>query len=133
MARNNARLRRRIASILFGSGPMTRVQVAEALMNEGLFREMPSDSSLTALISKNAQVAQVGTARVELDNGAIVRNMVFDVDRDLIRHEDDLLLTRPFSSMTPAQKRMSKVCVQCKQRRIIPESDTCLTCERRGV
>lgn len=112
---------------------MTRVQVAEALMSEGLFREMPSDSSLTALIAKNAQVVQVGSTKVELDNGAMVRNMVFDVDRDLILNEDDLLLTRPFSSMTPAQKRMCSICETCKQRRIMPERETCLTCERRGV
>lgn len=133
VARNNARIRRRIATILFERGPMTRIQVGEALMSEGMFREMPSDSSLTALISKNAQVIQVGVTKVELHNGATVRNMVFDVDRNLIRHEDDLLFTRPFSSMTPNQKRMASLCSVCRQRRIITEGTVCLTCERREV
>ena len=134
MAKNNSRLRRTIVRILFESdGGLTRTQVAEKLHDMGLFRELPSESSLAALISKNAQVIKVGHAKVELSNGLTVRNMVFDVDRDLIQSEEDIALTMPFSSMSNDLKEEAIRCPKCKQMRYMPEMKVCLVCERRGV
>jgi hypothetical protein len=134
VAKNNSRLRRTIVRILFESdGGLTRTQVAEKLHDMGLFRELPSESSLAALISKNAQVIKVGHAKVELSNGLTVRNMVFDVDRDLIQSEEDIALTMPFSSMPNDLKEEADRCPKCKQMRYMPEMKACLVCERRGV
>ena len=133
MAKNNARLRRRIAYILFEHGPLTRIQVCEQLHEEGLFREVPSESSLAALISKNTQVVSVGNEKIELSNGTFVRNMKFDVDRNLIKSEEDILLTMPYSSMTNRQKKDAVRCSSCKQLRLMPDMQKCLICDRRGV
>ena len=132
MAKNNSRLRRTIVRILFESdGGLTRSEVAEKLHSLGMFRDIPSESSLAALISKNAQVVKVGHAKVELSNGLTVRNMVFDVDRNLIRCEEDIELTMPYSSMSNALKEKVVRCPTCKQMRYMPDMDECLVCQRR--
>ena len=133
MAKNNSRLRRTIVRILFEGGEMTRSQVSTELRRQGLFREVPTDSSLAALISKNAQIVKVGHAKIELSNGLSVRNMVFDVDRDLIREDEDIELTMPYSSMTTALKEQAVRCPSCKQMRYMPDRSICLSCERREV
>lgn len=118
--------------ILFESeGGMTRSEVSEKLHELGLFREAPTESSLAALISKNAQVIKVGYAKVELSNGLTVRNMVFDVDRNLIRCEEDIELTMPYSCMTKSMKEEAQRCPSCRQMRIIEGSEECLACLRR--
>ena len=133
VAKNNSRLRRAIVRILFKSdGGMTRVDVEEQLHEMGLFREAPSPSSLASLISKNAQVIKVGYAKVELSNGLTVRNMVFDVDRNLIRCEEDIELTMPYSCMTKSMKENARRCPSCRQLRIIKDdAKECLACVRR--
>lgn len=113
---------------------MTRAAMAERLYEMGMFREVPSESSLAALISKNAQIVSCGHEKVELSNGSVVRNMVFDIDRDLIQDEQDLIHTRPFSSMTNGEKKKAVRCESCKQMRLMKDGWVkCLTCSRRGV
>lgn len=113
---------------------MTRAAVAERMFEMGFFRESPPAASLTALISKNSQIVSCGHEKIELSNGTVVRNMVFDVDRDLIRDEADLTHTRPFSSMTNGEKERAVRCLCCKQLRLMEEGwERCLTCSRRGV
>lgn len=113
---------------------MTRAAVAERLHELGLFRDVPTESSLAALISKNAQIVSCGHEKIELSNGSVVRNMVFDIDRDLIQSKEDLTYTRPFSSMTNGEKEKSVRCVQCKQQRLMKDGWVkCLPCYRRGV
>jgi len=134
MARNNGRLRRTVAEILFHEGKMTRAAVAERLHEMGLFREVPSESSLAAIISKNAQIVSCGHEKVELSNGSVVKNMVFDIDRELIQSEEDLRYTLPYSSMSNGDKAKSVRCEQCKQMRLMKEGwSICLPCSRRGV
>ena len=127
-------MRRTIADILYHEGKMTRAQVAERLHELGMFREVPSESSLAAIISKNAQVVSCGHEKIELSNGSVVKNMVFDIDRELIREEEDLRYTRPFSSMSKGEKQSSVRCPTCRQQRIMREGWVeCLSCSRRGV
>ncbi len=134
MAKNNGKVRRLIAQILFSEGPMTRARVCERLHELGMFREVPSESSLAALISKNTQVVSVGHTKIELSNGARVNNMVFDVDRELVKEERDLMLTRPYSSMTTVERKCAVRCPECRQMRIIEEKfGSCLICLRRAV
>lgn len=132
MTKNNAKLRRTIVRILFNNGELSRFQVAEKLHEQGLFREVPSESSLSALISKNAQIVSVGYTKIELSNGTTVRNMLFDVDRNLIRTEEDIQLTMPFSSMSNSLKEKCERCPKCKQMRYMPDMDECLVCIRKG-
>ncbi len=134
VAKNNSRLRRTIVRILFeNEDGLTRSEVAEKLHGLGMFRDIPSESSLAALISKNAQVVKIGHAKVELSNGLSVRNMVFGIDRDLIQSEEDIELTMPYSCMTNELKETAQRCPNCKQMRHMPKMEICLVCERRGV
>ena len=108
MARNNSRIRRRIAEILFERGRMTRIEMASILLQEGEFRSLPNDSSLTAMLSKNLQIKQDGYEMVDVGNGIKTKNVVYAINSDIIREFDDLLYTRPYSTMTQKQKDLSQ-------------------------
>lgn len=134
MAKNNAnaRIRRRIAEILFTRGEMTRSAVASILLSEGNFRVMPSDASLSAMLAKNIQIVQTGTDKVDVGDGTMTTNSVYAIDSEIIRDHEDLKYTRPHSSMTISERRDSVVCPKCKQRRLMKEGwDCCLICQRR--
>lgn len=134
MAKNNAnaRIRRRIAEILFDNGEMTRSSVASILLSEGNFRVMPSDASLSAMLAKNIQIIQTGTDRVDVGDGTMTINSVYAIDDSIIKTKEDLIYTRPYSSMTVTQKKNAVRCKSCKQMRLIEDSwDECLICQRR--
>lgn len=130
---NNKRVRRAIVEILLEHGACTREQVAEHLQNYKGVKNVPSPNSLSALMSKNPQVVIVGREKVEMTIGVNTHHMLFDIDREIIKTKEDLILTRPISVMTPSERRKSVQCSQCARTRILPEgSDICLTCSRRG-
>jgi DNA-directed RNA polymerase subunit RPC12/RpoP len=133
-AKNNARLRRRIAEILYEQGPMTRLQMQSILLNGGEFRTLPNDSSLTAMLAKNLQVAQVGHEWVDAGEGIKTRQSVYAINEEIIHDREDLVYTRPFSTMSALEKSRACVCPSCKQRRIIKDRwASCLVCQRRGL
>jgi hypothetical protein len=128
----NARIRRRIAEILFEKGEMTRSAVASILLEEGNFRVMPSDASLSAMLAKNIQIIQTGTDKVDVGDGTMTINSVYAIDDSIIRDKEDLVFTRPYSSMTVAEKKNAVMCLGCKQMRLIEEGwSECLICQRK--
>ena len=131
LGKNNARLRRLIDEILFEHGPLSGVEISEMLHSNGLCREVPTERSLTAIVSKNTQIICVGKRKVELTNGLMAKNMMFDIDRGIIKEKGDLIYTRPFSSMTAGDKRRATRCFICKQMRIIEDGEKCVSCLRR--
>jgi len=142
MAKNNAnaRIRRRVAEILYERGPMTRSAVASILLSEGNFRVMPSDASLSAMLAKNIQIIQTGTTKVDVGDGTMTNNSVYAIDKEIIHCKADLLFTRPYSTMTKAQKTHAKRCPTCKQMRYMgdpslfpQEWDECIICQRRPL
>jgi hypothetical protein len=136
MARNNAnaRIRRKIAEILFDEGPMTRSEMTSRLLSLQEFRILPNDSSLTAMLCKNAQIIMDGWEYVEVSNGVKVKNALYRIDDEIIKDREDLIFTLPVSSMTRSQRERASVCPKCRQRRIIEERwSNCLTCQRRGL
>lgn len=136
MAKNNsnARIRRLIAEILFEKGPMTRAEMSSLLFSTGETRALPSDSSLTAMLAKNLQIKQMGSDKVTTSQGERVKNVVYAIDEELIRTKEDLVFTRPYSTMTPSERRRAVRCPRCSQMRLIEDKwSTCLICERRGV
>ena len=132
MARNNSRIRRRVAEILFERGRMTRIEMAALLLAEGEFRSLPNDSSLTAMLSKNLQIKQDGFEMVDVGNGVKTKNVVYAINDEIIHDKEDLLYTRPYSTMTQKQKKLSQRCISCGQMRLIKDKWTeCLVCQRR--
>ena len=129
---NNKRVRRAIAEILFRHGPLSRDRVGEYLKDYRGIKNVPSPNSLSALMSKNPQVIEVGRERVELTNGTRTYHLLFDVDRDIVHSTDELRLTRPVSMMSPSERKNATKCSGCSRVRTIPEGDVCLTCERTG-
>ena len=133
-AKNNARLRRRIAEILLERGPMTRIEMQGILLNSGEFRTLPNDSSLTAMLAKNLQVIQVGHEMVDAGEGVRTRQTVYSINDEIIYEARDLVYTRPFSTMSENEKNRACICPSCKQRRIIQDKwAECLVCRRRGL
>jgi len=131
MSANNRRIRRVIVDILWDYGPMTKQQVADILQDHRGIRQVPSPQSLSALLSKNPQVICLGIERVETAGGGKARHMKFGIDRNLIRHKDDIMLTRPVNAMTPTQRREAVKCLGCGRTRVMPEGGPpCLHCRR---
>jgi len=99
-------------------------------MNE--FRILPNDSSLTAMLCKNAQIVIEGWEWVQVTDGVKVKNAVYKINDEIIKSREDLLYTLPVSSMTRSQKERAIVCPSCRQRRIIKDRwSDCLTCQRK--
>jgi len=130
---NNKRVRRAIVELLLEHGPATREEVAELLQNYKGVKNVPSPNSLSALMSKNPQVVIVGKQKVEMTLGINTHHMLFDIDREVIKTRDDLILTRPISVMTPSERRKAIQCSTCAKTRIMPEDETtCIACIRRA-
>ena len=131
MTANNRRIRRLIVELLWIYGAMTKQEVAEKLQDYRGIRQAPSPQSLSALLSKNPQVICVGIEKVETTGGQRARHMKFDINRDLIRREEDLECTRPINAMTPAQRKKAIKCGQCGRTRVMPQGgEVCLHCLR---
>ena len=132
MSANNRRIRRIIVDLLFEYGEMTKEGMSDCLAKHKSVRTVPSPHSLSALMSKNPQVKSVGSEQVENAVGTKASHLVYDVDRDLIRSKDDIILTRSLTVMTPQQKKQAKKC-KCGRIRVFPDkSDVCLHCVRKG-
>ena len=132
MSANNRRIRRVIVDLLWDHGPLTKQEVAERLQEVRGVRQVPSPQSLSALLSKNPQVICVGIAKVETAAGVTARHMNFGIDTNLIRREEDIMLTRPVNAMTPTQRREAMKCTGCGRIRLMPpEGLPCLHCRRQ--
>lgn len=130
---NNKRVRRAIVELLLEHGPATREEVAELLQNYKGVKNVPSPNSLSALMSKNPQVVIVGKQKVEMTVGINTQHMLFDIDREVIKTKDDLILTRPISVMTPSERSKAKQCPVCAKTRIMPTDENhCIACIRRA-
>ncbi len=130
---NNKRVRRAIVELLLEHGPATREEVAELLQNYKGVKNVPSPNSLSALMSKNPQVVIVGKQKVEMTVGINTQHMLFDIDREVIKTKDDLILTRPISVMTPSERKKAKQCPVCAKTRIMPTDENhCIACIRRA-
>lgn len=129
---NNKRVRRAIVELLYKHGACTREQVAEHLQNYKGVKNVPSPNSISALMSKNPQVVIVGREKVEMTNGINTYHFQFDIDRKVIQSEEDLILTRPLSVMTPSERRQAIQCECCGRTRVLPDGQQpCLSCRRQ--
>ena len=112
---------------------MTKDQLATYLAKEKSIRTIPSPHSLAALCSKNVQVVTVGSEKVENAVGVPQKHAVYDVNRELIKCKEDIVLTRATGTMTPKEKREAVKCSGCGRVRLLPEnSEVCLWCVREA-
>jgi hypothetical protein len=110
---------------------MSRNTLATHLQRERSIREMPSETALSSILSKNVQVEQVGSEIVEKADGTRTRHAIFDIKRGLIQEHADLLYTRPPSCMTSGEKKKAQRCSVCGRTRVFrTSSEVCLHCER---
>lgn len=131
MGATNRRVRRAILNLLFENGPMTKEEVAEALASSRGVSHVPQPASLNALLCKSASVISVGKREVENLVGQKSKHLLYDVDREVVFTEDELIHVREPCTMTPKEKARAQKCSGCSRTRIFPEGkDQCLTCER---
>ncbi len=131
MSANNRRMRRLVVQLLWEHGQSTKERVALLLAEHKSVRNIPSPHSLSALLSKNPQIISVGVEKVENSVGNSTNHLVYDVDRYLIRDNDDIIYTRSPTVMTPKQKKLAQKC-SCGRIRVFPKfsPDMCLHCYR---
>ena len=110
---------------------MTKEGVAQKLTSEKNVRAVPSPHSLSALLSKNPQIIPVGSEMVENAVGVKAKHLVYDIDRTLIQHRDEIVYTRSPTVMTPKQKKEARQCTCGRIRVYPPDSDVCLHCLRK--
>jgi len=133
MSAKNRRVRRAIVDIMWDYGPLSKNTLADKLQEIKSLRQVPSPNSLSALLCKNPQIIAVGKVKVESAAGVKNEHLVFDINRELIQDRGDLLYTRPYNIMTPAQKKLAIKCPTCGKRRIFPnDKQQCLACVRDG-
>ena len=133
MSANNRRIRRIIVDMLWEHGPMVKEGVAQLLAENKTIRTVPSPHSLSSLLCKNVQVRQVGREKVENAIGNQSYHAIYDIDRFLIRSEDNIIQTRTTTVMTPAEKKRAKKCEPCGRVRVFPDNSTvCLHCIRES-
>ena len=132
MSANNRRVRRLIVDILWEHGAMTKEGVAQKLTSEKNVRAVPSPHSLSALLCKNPQIVAVGSELVENAVGIKAKHLVYDIDRELIHHRDEIVYARSPTVMTPKQREQAQQCSCGKIRVFPPETNKCLHCIRKG-
>ena len=131
MGANNRRIRRLIVDLLWEYGAMTKDRMAVLLSEQKSIRVVPSPHTLSSLLAKNTQVVQVGKERVENAIGVKSYHALYDINRDLIKFSEDIILTRTPSVATPKEKERMSKCPQCGRNRILPtDSEVCLHCVR---
>ena len=131
MSANNRRMRRMVVQLLWEHGQSTKERVALLLAENKSVRNIPSPHSLSAILSKNPQIISVGVEKVENSVGNSTNHLVYDVDRYLIRDNEDIIYTRSPTVMTPKQKKIAQKC-SCGRIRVFPpfSPDMCLHCYR---
>jgi len=133
MSANNRRIRRIIIDLLWENGAMTKEGMASLLAEHKSIRTVPSPHSLSSLMCKNVQVVQIGREKVENVIGGETFHAVYDIDRELIRNKEDIILTRTTTVMTPNEKAKAIKCSPCGRVRVLPtDSDVCLHCIREA-
>lgn len=93
-------------------------------------RTIPSPHSLSSLLCKNTQIVSVGSEVVESMVGTKAKHLLYDIDRNIIQKQEELIFSRSPTIMTPKEKKISKKCVCGKQRVFPPKSNVCIHCLR---
>ena len=111
---------------------MTKEAVAQRLSSDKNVRAVPSPHSLSALLSKNPQIVAVGSEKVENAVGLKASHLIYDINRELIKSEEDIVYSRTPTVMTPTQRRQAEQCTCGRIRVFPPDSKVCLHCVRNN-
>lgn len=131
MARN-VRVRRLVAEILYSNGAMTKTKMFSYLANNHKLLKEPTEHSLSSIMNKNSQVIRVGTEIAVTESGNKTTHILFDVNRDIIKTYDDLVMTMPFTLLTKEESKGACRCPKCARVRIPSSGQVCLECDLYG-
>jgi hypothetical protein len=79
-------------------------------------------------MNKNSQVIPVGTEIAITETGNKTTHILFDVNRDLIKSPEDLIMTMPVSILSKEESVDACRCPKCARVRKLCESGVCLEC-----
>jgi len=131
MSATNRRVRRAILDLLWEHGAMTKEEVANCLGETKGVGTVPSPHSLSALLCKSHSIISVGKKTVENLVGAKSKHLLYDIDREIVKHKSEIEYIREPSTMRPKEKARSAKCKSCSRTRIFPPGhDECLHCLR---
>lgn len=131
MSATNKRVRRAILYILWENGAMTKEDVAVKVGNTQGIEHVPSPHSLSALLSKTKSIIVVGKKQVLNYAGQSALHNLYDIDREIIHNEDEIICLLEPSVMSPKEKKNARKCFSCGRTRIFLEGhDECINCVR---
>ncbi len=81
-----------------------------------------------SIMNKNSQVIPVGTEIAITETGNKTTHILFDVNRDLIKSPEDLIMTMPVSILSKEESVDACRCPKCARVRKLCESGVCLEC-----
>lgn len=116
--------------VVFQNGPVTKNSLIGYLqeLTGGVNR---TEGSISSLLAKNTQIIRIGTTREPNKYGRKVATPEYDVDRNIIQEEVDIVYTTPLSLMSPPELQRAERCNQCAKMRVLPDdSPICLACQR---
>ena len=132
MAAYNARIRRELINILWDvDEPLTKQELTTHLMNRLNLLSTPSPISLGTILSRNPQVNSEKSVIITTGDGRRRRVPQYEVNFELIRELEDIILTLPFNALTKQEAEHAKQCTKCGRKRYFTEDmDYCLECTR---
>ena len=127
----NRRIRRIVLDTLWEKGAMTKGQMYEHIHENYKLLKEPTEHSLSSIMNKNCQVIPVGTEVTTTETGNKTLHTLFDIDRELITTNEELIMTMPVGILTKAESKDVGRCHQCARLRILLVNGLCLQCHKQ--
>jgi len=127
----NKRIRRIVLDTLWELGPMTKGQMYEHIHKNYKLLKEPTEHSLSSIMNKNSQVVPVGTEVTVTETGNKTLHTLFDIDRELITNDEELVMTMPVGILSKNESKNVGRCHTCARQRILLPNAKCLQCERQ--
>ncbi len=110
---------------------MTKGQMYEHIHKNYKLLKEPTEHSLSSIMNKNSQVIPVGTEVTVTETGNKTLHTLFDIDRELITNDEELVMTMPVGILSKNESKNVGRCHTCARQRILLPNDKCLQCERQ--
>lgn len=126
----NKHIRRLVLETLYHEGSMTKGQMFDYLKQHYRLLKEPTEHSLSSIMQKNCQIIKVGKTDVHTQSGGVTKHILFDVDREMIKNYEELLLTMPIGITTKQEQKEfgTMRCVECARERLCVSDSTVKTC-----
>ena len=128
MRGRNTILRRILLETLWKHGAMNKSEIYQRIMDENRLLKIPTEHSISSLLHKSCQVVEVGKVVVETESGNRATHTLFDINRDIIKSERELVMSMPDKLLTAEESHDVIRCLECARKRKDYLDGRCLFC-----